>query len=253
MVGTDNGSIESRLAILERSVRRTRVIAAGLLCGLIALPLLALGPGASLVRADRVDAREVNLVDDAGNMVMSLSSDAGGSLAMYRPDGDVALALGERTGTRHMVHLGDPGMRGWGVLGEVDPDDRANPAARAVDGVHATPDRGPEAAATLRPLESATDAQRAEAMALVSRGWVYQMPRPKSSSAAWGRMDRRATWFSGYWKNQETGAVSSVVPNTTNGYAGDGVEVPEWYYGAKSLAPSVLEWLCSREGGVPPQ
>ena len=248
-----NDPIESRIAALERSLRRTRLIACIAVGTLIALPLIAMGPMTSFLRADRVEARQVDLVDDHGAVVMSLRGDDGGSLAMYDREGDINLALGERSGSRRMVHLGDAGRRGWGVMGEIDPDDRAQPRTRALDGVHATPVAALQGGVDLRPLEKATDAQRVTARELARRGWVYVMPRPKSASAAWGRMDRRATWFNGYWKNETSGRVSSTTPIASDAFAGDGVEVDEWRYGAPFAAPSVIQWLCSREGGVEPK
>ena len=47
---------------------------------------------------------------------------------------------------------------------------------------------------------------------LMSEGWCFIVPTPKSPQANYGNYDRRTTWWSGYWKNDSAGECSQSVP-----------------------------------------
>jgi hypothetical protein len=84
-------------------------------------------------------------------------------------------------------------------------------------------------------------------------GWYYMMPRPKSPQAAWGNPDGRTTWWVGYWLNKKTKAQSLTTPTLKEGhYVGDGKGEPLWRRGGSPSRPTVLEWLLSESGGIPP-
>lgn len=99
------------------------------------------------------------------------------------------------------------------------------------------------------------DATIAAARALTDQGWVYTMPRPKSPQAAWGNRDGRTTWYVGYWTNAKTRATSSKQPtkDPDGNYVGDGLGGPSWRRGGSPPPPSKIEWLCSKDGGIPPR
>ena len=103
---------------------------------------------------------------------------------------------------------------------------------------------------SLRSGRSVSDADRAIATELATRGWTYVMPRPKSSKAAWGNTDRRTTWWAGYWMKERTRQTSTRQPNPADGFKGDG-ETPGWRSGGTPKHPTDVEWLCSESGGPP--
>jgi uncharacterized protein YegP (UPF0339 family) len=95
---------------------------------------------------------------------------------------------------------------------------------------------------------------------LVRNGWEYIMPEPKSAKAAWGIIDRRTTWFYGYWENNRTERVSIRQPKEEDNLLGDGALVegsgiengrPWRGGGAPTRNPTIIEWLCSKQGGPP--
>ena len=88
---------------------------------------------------------------------------------------------------------------------------------------------------------------------LVSLGWEYHMPSPKSSQARWGNTDGRTTWWNGYWINNNTNTISSSQPQGSNGYEGDGKDPRGWRRGGSPRYPTAIEWLCSKSGGVRPR
>jgi len=88
---------------------------------------------------------------------------------------------------------------------------------------------------------------------LVSLGWEYCMPSPKSAKAMWGKSDARTTWWKGYWINNQTGKLSSTQPKNDNDYQGDGVDPRGWRRGGSPRCPNAVEWLCSKTGGIKPQ
>ena len=241
-------------ALLRKEVRRARACALGAIALALVLPVMALGPASSLLRADRVEAREIDLVDASGNAVVSLRADDGGSVTIVGADGEVTIQLGAIEGENTVLRVRDRSARGWGVI-----DD--SPAARAPSG-SADKDivtgEAPSGASLLvgdvrlRPLEWASERDRQKAYELARRGWVYVMPRPKSAAARWGNTHGSTTWFNGYWENTQTERVSSTLPVATNDYAGDGVRPDEWRRGGSPDAPTIIEWLCSRENGIEP-
>jgi endonuclease G, mitochondrial len=105
------------------------------------------------------------------------------------------------------------------------------------------------ATANLRPGIEATAVDREIAVALMSAGWKYQMPRPKSSQARWGNGDGRTTWFNGTWRNTKSGAYSAAQPRADDAFQGDGVNRTGWRRGGSPRSPTTVEWLCSTSGG----
>ena len=232
---------------LRSEVRLLRVAAIGALAVALALPVLAFGPAASLLRADRVEAREIDLVDASGSTVVSLRADEGGSVTIFDANGKVVLQLGELEGENTVLRVRDRKSRGWGVIdgeGELPPD------------VHASREAAPTPAIAsdvrLRPLEWAGESDRESAYEAVRRGWVYIMPRPKSASARWGYTHGGTTWFNGYWFNSTLDRYSTATPGPNNEYLGDDTRPEEWRRGGSPQAPSVIEWLASKEGGIEP-
>lgn len=105
----------------------------------------------------------------------------------------------------------------------------------------------------LRSGVNATADETALARQIVAHGWEYLMPRPKSAQARWGNTDGRTTWWNGYWKNGDTGRSSSATPSANDGFAGDGRGLQGWRRGGSPRRPTVIEWLCSKSGGVQPR
>lgn len=234
--------LSRRVDALESELRRTRRVALAALVGLVALPLLALGPGASLLRADRVEARELVVVDDAGEVLVSIGATERGGMVLVRDaSGEAVVELGAREGTTRVMRLAGAAER---AQRDGAPND-----------VMARPEDEPAefGGVDLRPLEGATSAQVERATALAARGWVYVMPAPKSSSASWESTDSRTTWFNGYWMNTLTERVSTKEPGPNDGWQGDGIRPAEWRRGGAPRRPTVIEWLCSNEGGVEPK
>ncbi len=93
------------------------------------------------------------------------------------------------------------------------------------------------------------------AVALHRAGWVYIMPQPKSPQAAWGNRDGRTTWYVGYWLNERAHVTSLTQPvkDDKGEFVGDGSGGPRWRRGGSPFAPTKIEWLCSKAGGIPPK
>ncbi len=93
------------------------------------------------------------------------------------------------------------------------------------------------------------------AVVLRHAGWVYIMPQPKSPQAAWGNRDGRTTWWVGYWLNDKTQATSLTQPakDDEGVFVGDGSGGRRWRRGGSPLAPTKIEWLCSKAGGIAPK
>lgn len=104
----------------------------------------------------------------------------------------------------------------------------------------------------LREGVEPTDEEIQIATKLVSLGWTYYMPSPKSPQARWGNSDGRTTWWNGYWMNSNTNKVSASQPKEENNYQGDGTDPRGWRRGGSPRWPTVVEWLCSKSGGVKP-
>ncbi len=100
------------------------------------------------------------------------------------------------------------------------------------------------------PADQATISQ---ALEMQKAGWVYTMPEPKSKKAAWGVRDGRTTWWVGHWDNTLTKQTSAATPTRVDGkWVGDGQGSGGWRRGGSPGAPSKLEWLLSRTGGIKP-
>lgn len=105
--------------------------------------------------------------------------------------------------------------------------------------------------ATSTPADSAVISH---ALDLVRSGWAYTMPIPKSPQAAWGNRDGRTTWWVGYWSNKKTQETSAKPPVKVDGkFIGDGLGAPGWRRGGAPRTPTLIEWLCSKSGGIEPR
>ena len=92
------------------------------------------------------------------------------------------------------------------------------------------------------------------ALAMREQGWQYIMPSPKNRQAAWGNKDGSTPWYAGYWHNSKTNENSAARPQSEDGqYFGDGAGAPAWRLGGSPSAPTKLEWLLSKSGGIKPQ
>jgi len=104
----------------------------------------------------------------------------------------------------------------------------------------------------LRKGISASDVEIKTACEMLSQGWKYTMPRPKSAQAAWGNSDGRTTWYYGYWYNQKTNSYSDKTPVKKNSgmYLGDNQDHSNtWRNGGSPLMPDVYMFLLSDSGG----
>ena len=104
----------------------------------------------------------------------------------------------------------------------------------------------------LRPNIKASESDILIACELLSQGWKYIMPIPKSSKAAWGVSDGRTTWWNGYWYNSKTKEYSSIKPikNSKGIYIGDGNnQANTWRNGGSPLKPDTIMYLLSDNGG----
>ena len=106
---------------------------------------------------------------------------------------------------------------------------------------------------TLRSGIQASSDETELARAIKAAGWKYVMPRPKSAQASWGNSDGRTTWWNGYWTNSRTNRISARQPKAINDFAGDGQDNRGWRRGGAPRRPTVVEWLCSDSGGIPPR
>jgi len=112
------------------------------------------------------------------------------------------------------------------------------------------------APAKLRELDggkNASDTDIALSNKLLAAGWEYVMPEPKSNAAKWGNKSPKTTWWPGYWKNNASGKTSATQPTEADGFKGDGEPKPKWKDGGSPNAPSYVEWLCSKAGGISPE
>jgi hypothetical protein len=119
---------------------------------------------------------------------------------------------------------------------------------------HSAPVTQKPASVELRGGISCDNATTQTALELKKAGWTYIMPEPKSAKAAWGIRDGRTTWWVGYWTNERNNSTSSIQPtkNAQGQLVGDGQGNRSWRRGGSPAAPSQIEWLCSKSGGVPP-
>ena len=108
----------------------------------------------------------------------------------------------------------------------------------------------------LRPAKFAFDQETLQkALELKRAGWTYVMPQPRDARARWGNDDGRTTWWIGYWTNERNQMTSASQPqrNGSGQWVGDGKGIRSWRRGGSPLAPTKIEWLCSRSGGITPQ
>lgn len=104
----------------------------------------------------------------------------------------------------------------------------------------------------LRDGVKASDNQILIACEIYSQGWVYVMPRPKSSQASWGNWDGRTTWYNGYWHNAKTNLYSNTTPikKKSGLYLGDNQNYSNtWRNGGTPPTPDVYMFLLSNSGG----
>ncbi len=127
------------------------------------------------------------------------------------------------------------------------------PATPAPRSTVAAPVQDPLSGVALRGGVQASAAEERLAKQIKNAGWEYVMPRPKSAQAAWGNNDGRTTWWRGYWRNAVNKTFSSTQPVQANAWKGDGIQNVGWKRGGAPPRPTVVEWLCSTGGGVPPR
>jgi hypothetical protein len=87
---------------------------------------------------------------------------------------------------------------------------------------------------------------------MLSQGWKYTMPRPKSTQAAWGNSDGRTTWYNGFWFNSISNLYSVETPTKKNSglYLGDNQNSSNsWRNGGSPRKPDIYMYLLSDSGG----
>ncbi|MCK4515824.1 MAG: DUF3157 family protein [Spirochaetaceae bacterium] len=91
-----------------------------------------------------------------------------------------------------------------------------------------------------------------QAIRMYEQGWLYTMPRPKSTQAAWGNSDGRTTWYNGWWHNEATGhySVTTPIERESGLFLGDNQNSSNtWRNGGSPRSPDVYMWLLSESGG----
>ena len=104
----------------------------------------------------------------------------------------------------------------------------------------------------LRPNSNATEEEIITACEMLSQGWKYTMPIPKSEKASWGVSDGRTTWWNGYWYNGKIKEYSSITPkkNESGIYIGDKQnQANTWRNGGSPSRPNIYMYLLSISGG----
>ena len=106
--------LERRMAGLEKSVRRQRVIISGLLLAAVAAVTMAAAPQSRDAEFDVVTARTLIIEDDAGNMMGGMGSDEyGGEVVIKNKIGSVVFKAEADFNTYEgAVYLG--GATGYG-------------------------------------------------------------------------------------------------------------------------------------------
>ncbi len=245
----EQADLHRRIGQLESRLRRQRRIFLG--AGLIAAACagIAAGPigeAMGLLRVERVQARSIDVVNEAGAVVGTFDAGPGGGrIVLMDNEGSPQLELGPSEPGGYAVRVAQREARGWGWIG----GDRPEPARRAAEREE-VPERA-FGAELLRKGIDASPSDRELAVALIQAGWVYVMPSPRSPSAAWGKTDGRATWNRGYWVNASRGTFSKSQPESGDGFAGDGIDHRGWDRRGTYPEPSAIEWLCSKSGGPP--
>lgn len=87
---------------------------------------------------------------------------------------------------------------------------------------------------------------------MYEQGWVYTMPKPKSSKAAWDKSDGRTTWYNGWRYNSTTKIYSDTTPKKSN----SGIFLRDnqnnsnsWRKGGSPRKPDIYMFLLSKSGG----
>ena len=104
----------------------------------------------------------------------------------------------------------------------------------------------------LRIGRKANEQELKTACEMLSQGWKYTMPRPKSAKAGWGISDKRTTWWYGYWYNSKTSQYSQITPKKTESglYLGDNQNnAGSWRNGGSPTDPDIYMFLLSDTGG----
>ena len=104
----------------------------------------------------------------------------------------------------------------------------------------------------LRSGIKASDQEIQIACEMISQGWKYTMPRPKSPKAGWGISDGRTTWWKGSWYNSKTNLYSDTTPKKTSSglYLGDNQDSSgSWRNGGSPSQPDIYMFLLSDSGG----
>lgn len=170
-----------------------------------------------IATVDKAGEAQFTILDSAGRTILRV---ADGAIEMRQPQFTTAVA---KTPQRYPT--------------------RPKPAAK----------EPPKPEVSLRSGVNASAADIELASKLKSLGWEYTMPRPKSAQASWGNSDGRTTWWNGYWLNHKTNRHSSRTPSTSDDYKGDGIVNRGWRRGGSPRRPTMIEWLCSTSGGIPPR
>ncbi len=104
----------------------------------------------------------------------------------------------------------------------------------------------------LRSGRKSTEQEIGTACEMLSQGWKYTMPRPKSAKAGWGISDGRTTWWYGYWYNSKTSQYSRTTPEKSASglYLGDNRNnAGSWRNGGSPSEPDIYMFLLSDSGG----
>lgn len=104
----------------------------------------------------------------------------------------------------------------------------------------------------LRPDIKANEQEINTACEMLSQGWKYTMPRPKSAKAGWGISDGRTTWWYGYWFNSKTNQYSESTPikKESGLFLGDNQNnAGSWRNGGSPSKPDIYMFLLSDSGG----
>jgi len=106
--------------------------------------------------------------------------------------------------------------------------------------------------AQLRTGVNASEIELSTACEMLSQGWKYTMPEPRSAKAGWGVRDGRTTWWNGYWKNTKTGLYSNSTPvqGQSGLFLGDNQNRSgTWRNGGSPARPDIYMFLLSDSGG----
>lgn len=105
---------------------------------------------------------------------------------------------------------------------------------------------------SLRNGISTSETELLTACEMYEQGWAYNMPRPKSSKAAWGISDGRTTQYNGWWYNSKTRQYSDSTPRKSSSglFLGDNQNSEHsWKKGGSPRRPDIYMFLLSKNGG----